>query len=281
VGAVEEQARRLTPQPCRILLGESSRIGLDELRGEAGLECAEAMGRLGDAIERIEAEIRVLKGSIEDALPRASSLQAQLEALFVEGAGEAVLSLPKRSQSDVRDSSSIAEQPATPPHAMAASLPDDFASTPTLEQLGLSGRTMALVGARSHLDAAASCSVSDTEYESSFLNHHSHQGAFRSPLPSAGQSRLDHSFSSDVSVPQFRIVHSSSPSSTTNGQSDRTWKPEHPLSKNVTNASDSSLVVDAENMAGGANSSFMLVDENEAKTAAPTAHSAVRATLHQ
>lgn len=205
------------------MASDLANVDLAALRATVGTDCADAMARLTEAVGRIDGEVKQLKLAIDSA-PPVSYLVSALETIL----SSSTPSAPMSAESEV----SLSQTPETPSSAKSriSGNAEDYAypSTPTLDSLGLSGRTMALVGGTRDGESASSYSVSDMEYETSFM---------KSPAGHANSRNANDSFSSDMSVPQFRIVTSSP------GHQLR-----HPLSQNVTNASDSSLILESENM---------------------------------
>lgn len=84
--------------------------------------------------------------------------------------------MPKASDvemSDQSSQSSVQSNQLSTPQSKAAGMSllgnedEDFPSTPTLEQLGLSGPALSIVGGR-RLGFDSSASISDTEFDNSF-----------------------------------------------------------------------------------------------------------------
>lgn len=123
-------------------------------------ECKDAMDKLHEAVSRLEVEIKSLGASITGATTSAASLDNKLFEILERK--------PRQETS---------AEPVTPPKQIDVSGPttpeqqsndmdcdfEEYPATPTLAQIGLSGKTMALVGRGVEIS-----SYSDSEYDTSF-----------------------------------------------------------------------------------------------------------------
>ena len=113
------------------------------------------MSKLAESVDRINREM----GQLKDALQLNDSISNMRQrirtALQIEGASAST-------------SSSVPVSCSTPIKSSQSSVDslEDFPNSPTLEQLGLSGPTLSIVGRRTGFDSSAS--VSDTEFDNSF-----------------------------------------------------------------------------------------------------------------
>ncbi len=134
-----------------------------KLKPLKGPECHEAVLKLHEAMSRVDREIRALRANINNNIS-ASALESKLYEI-----------LARKNRSD----NHLPNQPSTPlksavepvsrtPEEVKKMEVDfiEYPSTPTLDQIGLSGKAMALVGRGAE---AFSNSVSDSEYENSFF----------------------------------------------------------------------------------------------------------------
>ena len=112
----------------------------------------EAITKLTEAIDRVDQEMSMLKNSLMQS-ETISHLSSRIQAVF------------DRSRSVVTDANVILSTPLK--NTNLNNFEDEFPSTPTLEELGLSGPTLSIVGRRiGGFDSSAS--FSDAEFENSF-----------------------------------------------------------------------------------------------------------------
>lgn len=118
------------------------------------------MNKLNEAVSRLEVEIKSLGASITGATTSAASLDNKLFEI-----------LERKPRQE------ISAEPVTPPKQIDVAGPttpeqqsndmdcdfEEYPATPTLAQIGLSGKTMALVGRGVEIS-----SYSDSEYDTSF-----------------------------------------------------------------------------------------------------------------
>lgn len=135
-----------------------------EMKQAKAPECHEAVLKLHDAMSRVDQEVKALRANMSNNISAVA-----LESKFYE-----ILARKNRSES------MIVPHPSTPVKqydaVVTAKTPEEakkmdvdfveYPSTPTLDQIGLSGRAMALVG-RGQDDY--SNSVSDSEFDASFF----------------------------------------------------------------------------------------------------------------
>lgn len=111
------------------------------------------MTKLSEAVDRVEQEVRLLRGAI-NSFDSSSSVSAINDRL------EAALNRKLTPQPLLPD-------PSTPTREISTcTFEEEFPTTPTLEQLGLSGPTLSIVGRRVGYDS--STSLSDAEFDTSF-----------------------------------------------------------------------------------------------------------------
>lgn len=118
---------------------------------ENGLETVEAISKLAEAIDRVDQEMKLLKSSLQSS-ESISNLKTRIQAAF------------ERKEQTV-DANLVLSTPLK--NTTLNSFEEDFPTTPTLEELGLSGPTLSIVGRRvGGFDSSAS--LSDAEFDNSF-----------------------------------------------------------------------------------------------------------------
>jgi hypothetical protein len=118
-----------------------------------GLETVEAISKLAEAIDRVDQEMKILKSSLQSSEP-ISQLESRIK-----------VALERKEEPVLVDADAILATPLK--NTTLKSFEDDFPSTPTLEELGLSGPTLSIVGRRvGGFDSSAS--FSDIEFDNSF-----------------------------------------------------------------------------------------------------------------
>lgn len=116
-----------------------------------GLETVEAISKLAEAIDRVDQEMKLLKSSLQSS-ESISNLKTRIQAAF------------ERKEQTV-DANLVLSTPLK--NTTLNSFEEDFPTTPTLEELGLSGPTLSIVGRRvGGFDSSAS--LSDAEFDNSF-----------------------------------------------------------------------------------------------------------------
>lgn len=119
------------------------------------------MAKLNEAVGRLEGEIKSLRANITGTTTSAAALDNKLLEI-----------LSRRVHQDA-----VAEQTTPPKQIVDIAVPttpepqsnsincdfEEYPATPTLAQIGLSGKTMALVGRGAEIS-----SYSDSEYDTSF-----------------------------------------------------------------------------------------------------------------
>lgn len=123
---------------------------------QSEFETVEAMSKLAEAIDRVDQEMKLLKGALQS-----SETISQL-SFRIKNA------LERNSSPSIETETSEKLSISTPlkNNAINNFEVEDFPSTPTLEQLGLSGPTLSIVGRRAGFDSSAS--ISDGEFDNSF-----------------------------------------------------------------------------------------------------------------
>lgn len=136
-----------------------------EFKSVKAADCNEAVVKLHEAMSRVDQEVRALRANMTNNISAAA-----LESKFYE-----ILARKNRSDSPAVPSPStpvkqleVEMKVSTTPEDLKRMEVDfiDYPSTPTLDQIGLSGKAMALVGRGQD---AFSNSVSDSEYDNSFF----------------------------------------------------------------------------------------------------------------
>ena len=117
------------------------------------LETVEAMSKLAEAIDRVDQEMKLLKGALQSSEP-ISQLSLRIKSAL------------ERKGTPIETETSEKLSISTPLKSSSTANFEDFPSTPTLEQLGLSGPTLSIVGRRAGFDSSAS--ISDNEFDNSF-----------------------------------------------------------------------------------------------------------------
>lgn len=129
----------------------------------------DSLFRLTEAIDLIDREIASIKQVLQGSLSVAQ-IKARFQNAMIAKTSDVEMS-EQSSQSSLQ-SNQLSNQLSTP-QSKAAGMPllgnedEDFPSTPTLEQLGLSGPALSIVGGR-RLGFDSSASISDTEFDNSF-----------------------------------------------------------------------------------------------------------------
>ncbi len=117
------------------------------------LETVEAMSKLAEAIDRVDQEMKLLKGALQSSEP-ISQLSLRIKSAL------------ERKGTPIETETSEKLSISTPLKSSSTANFEDFPSTPTIEQLGLSGPTLSIVGRRAGFDSSAS--ISDNEFDNSF-----------------------------------------------------------------------------------------------------------------
>lgn len=111
---------------------------------------SDSVSKLTEAIDRVDQEIKSLKKKFQET-ESISSLRSRIQAAF--------------KREEIMDK--VVEIPVSTPLKIVVAEPfEDFPNSPTLEQLGLSGPTLSIVGKRTGFDSSAS--MSDGEFDNSF-----------------------------------------------------------------------------------------------------------------
>lgn len=129
-------------------------------------ETKEDMIKLSEAVERVEQEINFLKENLKSDTCL-NLLKDRLERIFKT---ESVIlhSIDDNEQENNLQSLSLSiENVSTPNGKIISNNNFEFVTTPTLEQLGLSGPTLSIVGAK-RTGFESSASMSDGEFDDSF-----------------------------------------------------------------------------------------------------------------
>lgn len=126
---------------------------------------SETISKLSETISLIDTEIETIKQVLKGN-QSVSQLKLRFSKLFERGKGD------KSSNEPDQESISMSECFSTPQSKSSVNISqsqseEDYPSTPTLEQLGLSGPTLSIVGGR-RLGFDSSTSVSDNEFDNSF-----------------------------------------------------------------------------------------------------------------
>lgn len=118
-------------------------------------EVSESMSKLTDAIDRVDQEVKALKSALQ-GLESISALKSRIQAAF-----------ERKEENPVTTVEAPIVEHSTPLKIPSVIEPfEDFPNSPTLEQLGLSGPTLSIVGRRAGYDSSAS--MSDGEFDNSF-----------------------------------------------------------------------------------------------------------------
>lgn len=137
-----------------------------ELQSVKAPGCQETVMKLRDSMSRVDQEIKSLRANMSSNISAVA-----LESKFYE-----ILARKDRSEAEAV----VTPEPSTPVKQVAQAAVDktpecmkkmdfdftEYPSTPTLDQIGLSGKAMAVVGRGQD---AFSTSVSDSEYDNSFF----------------------------------------------------------------------------------------------------------------
>ena len=115
-------------------------------------ETSESLTRLSEAVDRVEQEIKLLRGAIQTC-DSISLLNSKLQAAL-------------NRREIPFESCKITTCTPVKEKAILPYTEEEFPTTPTLEQLGLSGPTLSIVGRRACVDS--STSISDNEFDNSF-----------------------------------------------------------------------------------------------------------------
>lgn len=129
------------------------------------------MIKLSEAVERVEHEINILKESLKGSFS-VNLLKDRLQSVFERKETESVISTDNDDNEQENNSLSLSlslENVSTPNGKKNSTnnFEFEFVTTPTLEQLGLSGPTLSIVGAK-RLGFESSASISDGEFDDSF-----------------------------------------------------------------------------------------------------------------
>lgn len=111
------------------------------------------MSKLVEAVDRVDQEIKSLKSLLEGN-ECISSLRNRIQLTF------------ERKEVEIKEINNKCTTPTkiSPRNSIVAI--EDFPNSPTLEELGLSGHTLSIVGRRTGFDSSAS--ISDGEFDNSF-----------------------------------------------------------------------------------------------------------------
>ena len=112
----------------------------------------EAISKLAEAVDRVDQEMKLLKNSLQSS-ESISQLKTRIQVAL------------ERKEPKILNENEIDEQLSTPLKNISTNNfeVEDFPSTPTLEQLGLSDPTLSIVGRRTGFDSSAS--ISDGEFD--------------------------------------------------------------------------------------------------------------------
>ena len=132
------------------------------------------MSKLTEAIDLIDREIQSIKQVLKGDDNSVSKLKLRVTKIMERklGGNEDNISMTEQEQpsSQLSQSDVFSSQGLSTPQSKSSganALNEDFPSSPTLEQLGLSGPALSIVGGR-RLGFDSSVSNSDVEYDNSF-----------------------------------------------------------------------------------------------------------------
>lgn len=117
-----------------------------------GLETVEAISKLAEAVDRVDQEMKLLKSSLQSS-ESISILKTRIQAAF-------------ERKEQIVDANLVLSTPLK--NTTLNSFEEDFPTTLTLEELGLSGPTLSIVGRRGVGGFDSSASLSDAEFDNSF-----------------------------------------------------------------------------------------------------------------
>lgn len=124
---------------------------------QSGLETetVEAISKLAEAVDRVDQEMKILKSSLQGSEP-ISHLKLKIQVALERKEAVTLKTI---------ETGSLLSTPLKSTTLCNFEV-EDFPTTPTLEGLGLSGRTLSIVGRRGGFDSSAS--LSDGEFDNSF-----------------------------------------------------------------------------------------------------------------